>query len=53
MAANEFSLGLAGSPRIQLESGDWTKEEAKQLFDHQVNEGNVLRDPDGFWRWKR
>jgi hypothetical protein len=48
----EWTSGLeADFITLAVEKGNWTKEEAKQLYDQLVEEGRILRDPDGFWRW--
>ena len=36
---------------LAMKKGNWTEEDAKQLFDKQKDEGKIIKDPDGFWRW--
>ncbi|GAH34007.1 unnamed protein product, partial [marine sediment metagenome] len=38
---------------LTVEKGLWTAKEAKQLFNQQVKEGHILRDPNGDWSWIR
>jgi len=36
---------------LAVEIGALTRNEAVQLFRQQVDEGRILMDPEGFWRW--
>lgn len=36
---------------LTVEKGIWTEKEAKHLFNQLVKEGQILRDPEGYWRW--
>lgn len=34
-----------------IEGNSISKEEAKQLFDKLINDGRILRNPEGLWKW--
>jgi len=36
---------------LAMKLGELTREEARQLFNSQVEEGKILIDPQGYWRW--